>query len=124
MSPRSREFMEQAREALETAKLALEARFFARAVSNAYYAMLYAARAALSEEDRHAKTHSGTWALFRETFAEPGRFDAQLLSVASKQQQPREGADYDARRFSRDEAAETVELADQFIAAVTELIGD
>jgi hypothetical protein len=28
-------------------------------------AMLYAARAALSEGDEHARTHRGTWNLFR-----------------------------------------------------------
>src|SRR3954451_16725309 len=41
----------------------------ATAVSTAYYAMLYAARAALSERDRHARSHAGTWGLFREEFA-------------------------------------------------------
>jgi uncharacterized protein (UPF0332 family) len=124
MSPRSREFMDQAHEALASARLVCEHGFFARAVSNGYYAMLYAARAALSEEDRYAKTHSGTWNLFRETFVEPGRFDAQLLAAASAQQKPREDADYEAERFSREQAAEAVELAERFIAAVTELIGD
>ncbi|MBW8060794.1 MAG: HEPN domain-containing protein, partial [Solirubrobacterales bacterium] len=34
--------------------------FLAGAVSIAYYAMLYAARAALSEDDEHARTHGGT----------------------------------------------------------------
>jgi hypothetical protein len=33
-------------------------------VSDAYCAVLYAARAALSERDRHSKTHRGTWAGF------------------------------------------------------------
>ena len=116
--------MEQAHEALETARLARDAGYFARSVSNAYYAMLYGARAALSEEDRNAKTHTGTWNLFHETFVESRRFDPDLLSAARGAQKPREGADYDAQAFSRDEATETVEVAEQFIAAVTELIGD
>jgi len=116
--------MTQAHEAAETARLAVEAGFFTRAISNAYYAMLYAARAALSEEDRYAKTHSGTWNLFRETFVETGRFDRGLLSAARAQQRPREGADYDAEQFSREQAANALELAETFVAAVSGLIGD
>jgi uncharacterized protein (UPF0332 family) len=53
-------------------------------VSAAYYAMLYAARAALSEQDRYAKTHSGTWTLFRETFVRDGRFDPALARAADQ----------------------------------------
>jgi hypothetical protein len=38
--------------------------------STAYYAMLYAARAALREERRVARKHGGTWQLMRELFVE------------------------------------------------------
>jgi uncharacterized protein (UPF0332 family) len=124
MSPRSREFMDQAADRLGAATLALEGGFFPTALSTAYYAMLYAARAALSEEDRYARTHKGTWDLFQNTFVDAGRFDQSLLSAARRKQEPRERADYDARRFSREEAAETVELAERFLAGVTELIGE
>jgi uncharacterized protein (UPF0332 family) len=123
MSPRSREFMNRAHEHLEAARLTLRAGLFAPAVSNAYYAMLDAARAALSEEDRYAKTHSGTWDLFYSTFVEPRRFDRALLSAARETQKAREGADYAAQTFTRAEAGEIVELAERFIA-VTELIGE
>ena len=51
MSPRSEEYMEQARERAVTANEVLAAGHPAPAVSVAYYAMLNAARAALSEED-------------------------------------------------------------------------
>ncbi|MGH2963249.1 MAG: HEPN domain-containing protein [Solirubrobacterales bacterium] len=65
MSPRSAEFLAEARKRLRTARAALGVRDPAGAVSAAYYAMLYAVRAALSEEDRYAKTHAGTWGEFR-----------------------------------------------------------
>ena len=52
MSPRSEEFMAVARERAALAATALGAGSPGGAVSAAYYAMLYAARAALSEEDR------------------------------------------------------------------------
>jgi hypothetical protein len=62
--------------------------------------MLYAARAALSEEERNARTHGGTWQLFRETFVDTGRFEGELAAAAQATQPLREGADYDARRSS------------------------
>ncbi|MGH3031399.1 MAG: HEPN domain-containing protein [Gaiellaceae bacterium] len=68
MSPRSEEFMAMARDRLALARTALDAGFPSGAVSAAYYAMLSAARAALSEEERLAKTHSGAWSLFHESF--------------------------------------------------------
>jgi hypothetical protein len=45
------------------------------AICTAYYAMLYGARAALSERDRHARSHAGPWALFREELVLARQFD-------------------------------------------------
>lgn len=115
--------MAAAREALRGAQLALpEAP--ARAASSAYYAMLYAARAALSEEDRHARTHRGTWHLFREEFVLPGRFDEALLEAAQEAQELREEGDYAAKPPSSEDAAEAVDHAERFVATVAALLGD
>jgi uncharacterized protein (UPF0332 family) len=83
--------------------------------------MLYAARAALSEDDRYAKTHAGTWGLFRQSFVEPGRFDGELFERAHKTQPVREGADYDARIVPPEQAEAIVALAERFVAAVAEV---
>jgi uncharacterized protein (UPF0332 family) len=115
--------MAEARERLALARIALSSSFGPAAVSLAYYAMLYAARAALSEEDLYAKTHSGTWHLFRETFV-PRRFDADLASGAEQTQELRLGADYEARQVSIEEAESVVELAQQFVAAIEALYPD
>ena len=80
MSPRSEELIAGARDRLEAARAALGAGFPSNAASAAYYAMLYAIRAALSEREQNARTHSGTWALFRESFVVTGRFDAALFA--------------------------------------------
>jgi uncharacterized protein (UPF0332 family) len=72
MSPRSQEFFAEAERRLAAATLVRERGLNAAAVSAAYYAMLYAARAALSEHDRIARTHSGTWQLLREEFVFTG----------------------------------------------------
>jgi uncharacterized protein (UPF0332 family) len=49
-----------ARDRARTARAALTSGSRSSATILGYYAMLYAARAALSEEDRNARTHSGT----------------------------------------------------------------
>ncbi len=58
--------MASARGRLAGARDALDTGHPDLAASAAYYSMLYAARAALSEADLYAKTHSGVWALFAE----------------------------------------------------------
>ncbi|MCP9486814.1 MAG: HEPN domain-containing protein [Gaiellaceae bacterium MAG52_C11] len=124
MSPRSEEFMAMALGQLEAARSSLSAGFPFQAVSSGYYASLNAARAALSEEELYAKTHRGTWDLFRQTFVAAGRFEESLLTAARKTQADREGVDYDAERVSSERAEEVVEIADRYVAAVRELVGD
>ena len=114
--------MTAARDRLAAAEAALGAGFFSNAASAGYYAMLYAARAALSEEEQNAKTHTGTWALFRETFVVGGRFDGSLYADAQGVQQLREAADYDALMVPREEAERIVQLAGRFAAAVAAVV--
>jgi uncharacterized protein (UPF0332 family) len=91
-------------------------------VSDAYYAILYAARAALSERDRNSKAHRGTWAVFNEEFVASGDVDVDLAREARATQEPREGVDYAAARVSRDEAQRIAEVADRFVADIERLI--
>ena len=115
--------MASARERLEHARLSLTAGFLSGAVSSAYYAMLYAARAALSEEELYAKTHSATWSVFNETFVVSGRFDADLASAGQQVQRLREAADYDARVIAQEEADAILVQAEQFVAAIASMLG-
>ena len=122
MTPRSKEFFDRAWERLEGARKNLEQGEYAITVGAAYYAMLYAARAALSEQDETAKTHRGTWALFREAFVEPGRFDRDLFSQAQRTQELREAADYEAGQVSTGQAETIVEQAAGFVSAVEDML--
>jgi uncharacterized protein (UPF0332 family) len=74
--------MAQARERLEAARALIEHDLIGPAVSDAYYAMLYAARAPLSEDDRPAKTHRGTWSQFGDAYVATGCFDADRFVAA------------------------------------------
>jgi uncharacterized protein (UPF0332 family) len=122
VSPRSEEFMREARERLRGAELALSGEAHGLAVSAAYYAMLYAARAALSEEDLNAKTHGGAWNLFRQRFVITGRFEPALLDTAVRRQELRGDADYDARAIPNEEARAVLDEAKAFVAAVDRML--
>lgn len=118
MSPRSNEFMDQARDRVAMAREVLASGHLEGAVSAGYYAMLYAARAALSERDEYARTHRGTWHLFRDRYVTTDAFDQQLYELAQKSQTARERGDYEAVTPDRAEAQEIVDGAGNFIAAV------
>jgi uncharacterized protein (UPF0332 family) len=120
VSPRSSEFQDAARRRLAAAKVAM-AEDPSTALSAAYYAMLYGARAALSERGISAKTHQGTWHEFRRTFVETGEIDAAVAAEVQKIQPEREQADYDAWVTPAEEARRAIELADGFLAAIEAL---
>ncbi|MGH2940445.1 MAG: HEPN domain-containing protein [Solirubrobacterales bacterium] len=122
MSPRSEEFMQQARDRLADAQAIIGTAHPAVIVSAAYYGMLYAARAALSERGEFAKTHSGTWALFSQVFVAPGEFDQRLSALARRAKDAREEGDYEASPPSAEEATEFVGGAADFITAIEQLL--
>lgn len=121
MSPRSSEFLEAARRRLSAASTVID-EDPSTALSAAYYAMLYAAKAALSEQDASARTHRGTWHEFRSRFVESGEISAALASEAQRMQPEREQADYDAWIAPVEEARHAIDLAKQFLAAVEGLL--
>jgi len=124
LSARSEEYLEDAREHLSAARLALNAELANPAISAAYTSMLNVARAALSEEDMFARTHKGTWHLFHQTFVLEGGFDAQLHKRAAGAQNDRVDADYGGRSLGLAKAREAVALAETFLAGVERLLAN
>lgn len=118
MSPRSEEFMAKAWRRLKAARDAIETDNPEAAVSSAYYAMLYAARGALSEVEVHAKTHSGTWSEFARAFIASGRIDREVGGLGAATQRAREDADYEAEDFTAKQAGLILDDAERFVAAV------
>lgn len=107
---------------LAAARSLLEAGIPENAAAAAYYAMLYAARAALSEEERNAKTHRGSWALFSESFVATGRVDKDLYDAAQTARELREASDYRAGGASDSEARRAVEAAERFLTKIASLL--
>ncbi len=122
MKPRSAESLGRAHDSMAWARQTLEGELPGLAVSPAYYAMLHAAHAALSEEDLYAKTHSGTWTLLRRAFVLTGRLDAGLAASAEQAQRVREQSDYGGVRVTPSEATAAVRSAERFVVAMEELI--
>jgi uncharacterized protein (UPF0332 family) len=122
VSPRSKEFYDRARERLEGARKNLDQGEYAIAVGAAYYAMLYGARAALSERDLHAKTHRGTWNLLRQTFVAEKSFPLELIAEAERLAELREAADYDALAVDEGQAKHAVDSAERFLSALDEVL--
>lgn len=124
MSPRSAELLARARAGVASARTQVAAGHAETAVSTAYYAMFYAARAALSERDRYARSHSGTWGLFLQEFVHSGEFDAELARAAHHAQARREASDYAAEPFELSEARALLATAERFVAAIEALPGE
>jgi len=122
VSPRSDELLNAARRRLKAAAAAAE-EDPSGAISLAYYSMLYAARAALSEQDLQARTHRGTWHEFRRLYVATGAFDATLAAAAQSTQPEREQADYDAWAAPAEDATRVMATAEQFLEAAQTLLG-
>lgn len=110
--------MDQARERVVAARELFDANHLEPAVSVAYYAMLNAARAALSEYDEYARGHGGTWHLFHQRFVATGAFDEDLHALAGSAQEARQQGDYEAITPDPGAAKGYVEGAAEFIAAI------
>ena len=117
MSPRSNELLQAAQRRLAAASVVVE-EDPSTALSAAYYAMLNAARAALSERDISAKTHRGIWHELRRALVDTGELDADLAASVQKIQPEREQADYDAWFAPDEDARNAIDLAQQFLAAI------
>jgi uncharacterized protein (UPF0332 family) len=115
--------MDAARRRLAAAEAVVE-EDSSTALSAAYYAMLYCARAALSERGVYAKTHRGAWHEFRSAFVSSGEIDASLVADVQKIQPEREQADYDGWLAPAEETRHAIQLARDFLMAVEGLLAD
>lgn len=118
MKPRSEEYLREADRFLAAARVLLEANLPENSAAEAYQAMFSAARAALSERDREAKTHRGTWSLFEDLFVRTEAFEDRLRTAARNAEQLRYDSDYRLGGAVQDEATQVLADAEEFIAAV------
>lgn len=96
---------------------------FDDAISRAYYAMFYAAKAALFSKGVDLRRHSASIAKFRELFVITGQVDAEYLRYLGQAQSARERSDYAPFvPVSREGALEILQAAEAFIGKVKSLL--
>lgn len=116
-------WLERAREALEAARVLRDREFYNESVSRAYYAMFYAAKAAVASEGVRSKKHSSVISAFGHLFAKTGRIDARLHRALMAAHRQRQSVDYllGVANTEEDATRLLVEAAD-FVAAIKALL--
>jgi uncharacterized protein (UPF0332 family) len=110
-------------EKLQAARALLKNAFEHDVISRAYYAMLYAAKAALLMEGVRVKTHQGAVAEFGRIFGATGRIDRRYTTAFSRSLAERIVSDYEpVLRPTAAEAADALSKAEAFVAAVRDLV--
>ena len=108
---------------LDHARQIFEIGLYDDAVSRAYYAMFYAAKAALLSEGLDLRKHSSAVIKFRELFVVTGRVDAKYLRYLGRAQSARERSDYAPFvQPSKEGTEEILKTADAFIKKIKEIL--
>lgn len=119
-------WLERANRSLNSASLVRESGDFDRACSTAYYAMFYAARAALihvgQPERAMGKTHSGMVSALNQHLVLPSHLDVRFGKAFASELNRRIVADYEEGGVDNSGAAEAIATAREFVAAVKALI--
>jgi uncharacterized protein (UPF0332 family) len=115
---RSEEYLRDADRFVAAARVLLDAKLPRNSAAEAYQGMFEAARAALSEFDREAKTHHGAWSLFDQLFVQQDLFESRLRDAARNAEELRYDSDYRLGGASQDEAKRVLADADKFVTAV------
>ena len=94
------------------------------AASRAYYAMFYAAEAALLSRGIARSRHSGVISAFNELLVHPGTLPAPLASSLTRAFELRNRADYGSQSFPKEEAQALLGDAEEFVGAVSVLLSE
>jgi uncharacterized protein (UPF0332 family) len=112
-------YLNEARVTLVTARKNFENGAFRTAVHEAYYAMFYAATAALGTRELNYKRHAAVIANFNRVFIhELALFDKALHADFEATFQARLNFDYQPQAASQDDATRPLAAAERFVAGV------
>jgi uncharacterized protein (UPF0332 family) len=115
--------LDKSRASLTAANLLLDNGFPGFAVSRAYYAMFYAAEALLLSSGQRYSSHRGVISALGRDYAATGVLDRELHAKLVEAFRLRQAADYaTGGEILAEEAADTLALADRFIAWVEQYL--
>ncbi|MFH0799079.1 MAG: HEPN domain-containing protein [Pseudomonadota bacterium] len=113
----------KAEQRLKSAETLLDIGNYEDAVSRAYYAILDAATACLVKKDVIPQSHAGAIRLFSLHYIKPGTVDKKHQRQFARIEKARIEADYTHLRiFSREETAEIIASAHEFVKMAKALV--
>lgn len=120
MSPQT--WLQVAESKMSHARQIFDIGLYDDAISRAYYAMFYAAKAALLHKGLDLRKHSSAVAKFREVFVITGRIEPEYLRYLGQAQSARERSDYAPFvPASREDAVQVLKTAETFIAKMRQI---
>jgi uncharacterized protein (UPF0332 family) len=118
-----RHWWKMAQESLQSARREAEVGTLHFAINRAYYALFYAASAALLERRREFKRHSGVRAAFHREFIKSGLLARELGDLYDRLFKNRQYGDYVALvEFKPEYVKEEIERVEAFLNAMRPLI--
>jgi uncharacterized protein (UPF0332 family) len=116
-------YLSRARQALDSARVLIQADDAEAAINRAYYACFYAALGALASRGERPKTHSGVRTQFAREFVATGLVPSETGRILGMAAQTREEADYDALSvFDAAAASDLLADAERFVRSVERLL--
>lgn len=120
---RANKELERAKKALKSLKLLLDSELFEDSISRAYYAVLHAAKAALTFKGIDVDTHEGVRRMFGLHLVKKGEIPKEYARILIAEQEDREIGDYAVGiEISRDRAAKRVAEAVKFLNMMEKFI--
>lgn len=117
--------LSRAKKSLFAAKVLIERGLFEDCVSRAYYAVLHAAKAALSLTGIDSSTHNGVRRMFGLHLVKTGKIEKEFAKIFTAEQEDREIGDYEVGiEIEEERARQRVNDAEKFIYRVEQYIKD
>jgi uncharacterized protein (UPF0332 family) len=118
-SDRAEKYLARSRKALLAAQVLEEKGLFEDSVSRAYYAVLHAAKAALSTVGVESTTHVGVRRMFGLHLVKTGKIENEFAKILAREQEDREIGDYEAGiELGEERARRRLAQAEQFIKRI------
>ena len=115
--------LQRARKTLEASKVLYQQNFFSDSLSKSYYAIFYAAGAALESIGIQTKRHATTIQKFNEHFVKNGKVDKEYYLTLSNAFRTRNLADYELTwEAEEEETQDQLQRAENFIKTIEELL--
>jgi uncharacterized protein (UPF0332 family) len=109
-------YLQAAAEELQAAQHNINGGYYGVAVSRAYYAIFYAASAALLTQGIERHKHSAVLAAFRQYFVKPGKIETRFSDIFGEAFELRQATDYDMLiTTDREQATALLQHAQEFV---------